>query len=193
MKIVLSVAVALLLMGCSDEKSQTAQKEITQSVQKVAAVVKTESKNIVKSVDVATEDSVKVVTKKAKEVSENINKTTQTALTETKKVIKKTAHSIDKAIEEPKKVPAPKVVAVPTVDGSAIFTKCSGCHGVHADKKALNKSAIIKGWSVAKLTAAINGYKDGSYGSSMKGVMKPQVSKLSDAEVHAVAEHISKL
>ncbi len=187
MKIVLSVAVALLLIGCNDEKSQTAQKEITQSVQKVAAVVKTESKKIVKSVDVATEDSVDVVKAKVKEVSKSVEITTQKAVKETKKVIKQTAKSIDKAMDEPKKVELPKI------DGSAIFTKCSGCHGVHADKKALNKSQIIKGWSVAKLTDAINGYKDGSYGSSMKGVMKPQVSKLSDAEVQAVAEHISKL
>nr|WP_275853488.1 c-type cytochrome [Sulfurimonas sp. SAG-AH-194-C20] len=79
------------------------------------------------------------------------------------------------------------------MDGGALFAKCSGCHGVNADKKALNKSQSIKGWSVAKLSDAINGYKDGSYGGSMKGVMKPQVSKLSDEEIKALSEYISKL
>ena len=80
-----------------------------------------------------------------------------------------------------------------SIDAKALFAKCSSCHGIDGDKKALNKSQSIKGWSVTKLTAAINGYKDGSYGGSMKGVMKPQINKLSDDEIKALSEYISKL
>jgi len=67
--------------------------------------------------------------------------------------------------------------------GKTLYTKCAGCHGVNAEKPALGKSQIIKGWSVAKITEALNGYKDGSYGGAMKGVMKGQASSLSDSDI----------
>ncbi len=160
MKIFLGLVVTLLFMGCSDQKSEEAQEEISQSIEQIAKVVKEESKNITKSVE-----------------------------KETKKVAQKTVVSIDKALEKPKKTIEEKV----SIDANALFAKCSSCHGVNGDKKALNKSQIIKGWSVTRLTDAINGYKDGSYGGSMKGVMKPQVNKLSNDEIKALSEHISKL
>ena len=76
---------------------------------------------------------------------------------------------------------------------AASFAACAGCHGQNGEKKALGKSAIIKGWDVAKTEAALKGYKDGSYGGAMKGVMKGQVARLSDADIKAIAEQISKL
>jgi len=78
-------------------------------------------------------------------------------------------------------------------DGAKIYNSCVACHGVNAEKKALGKSEIIKGWDVDKTVEALKGYKDGSYGGVMKGVMKGQVAKLSDADIKAVAEHISNL
>nr|WP_297439987.1 c-type cytochrome [Sulfurimonas sp.] len=81
----------------------------------------------------------------------------------------------------------------PSVDGALVFKKCVACHGANAEKKALNKSQVIQGWNTQKIIAALHGYKDGTYGGAMKGVMKSQVSNLSDDEITAVAEHISKL
>ncbi|RXJ89131.1 cytochrome C [Arcobacter sp. CECT 8983] len=78
-------------------------------------------------------------------------------------------------------------------DGAKIYNSCVGCHGANAEKQALGKSAVIKGWDVEKTIAALKGYKDGSYGGPMKGVMKGQVTRLSDTDIKAVAEHISKL
>ena len=179
MKIAVSVVLALLILGCSDEKRDSTQDEISKSVQNIAEVVKKESKNISKTVENATQDSVATVKKEVKEAS-------KTVLKETKKVAQKTLDTIDEALEEPKAKES-------TLDAQALFSKCSSCHGVNADKKALNKSQSIRAWSVDKLITAINGYKDGSYGGSMKGVMKAQVSKLSDDEVKALAEYISKL
>ena len=43
----------------------------------------------------------------------------------------------------------------------------------------------------AKIIAALNGYKDGSYGSAMKGVMKPIASGLSAEDEKAVAATIA--
>lgn len=78
-------------------------------------------------------------------------------------------------------------------DGAKIYNSCAGCHGANAEKAALGKSAVIKGWDVEKTVAALKGYKDGSYGGPMKGVMKGQVTRLSDADIKAVSEHISSL
>ena len=38
---------------------------------------------------------------------------------------------------------------------------------------------------------ALEGYKKGTYGGPMKGTMKAQVAPLSDADIKALAEHIS--
>jgi cytochrome c553 len=80
-----------------------------------------------------------------------------------------------------------------SANGKALFGKCAGCHGMDAGKKALGKSAIIKGWSASKVEKALNGYKDGSYGKTMKALMKGQVATLSKSDIKALAKHISSL
>ena len=77
--------------------------------------------------------------------------------------------------------------------GEAIFKKCISCHGDLAQKSALNKSKIIQDWEASKTIKALNGYKNGSYGGSMKGVMKSQVAQLSDEDIQAVAQYISDI
>ena len=79
-------------------------------------------------------------------------------------------------------------------DGAALFKKCAGCHGAKAEKHALGKSAVIAGWDKAKIVEALKGYKAGTrnvYG--MGAVMKGQVASLSDADIEALADYISKL
>ena len=77
-------------------------------------------------------------------------------------------------------------------DGAKLYGKCAGCHGADAEKPALGKSQIIAGWDSAKIEEALHGYKDGSYGGAMKGLMKGQIAALSDADIKALAEFISK-
>jgi len=71
------------------------------------------------------------------------------------------------------------------------FAPCAGCHGQNGEKAALGKSQIIKGWSVEKTIAALKGYKDGSYGGPMKGIMKGQVARLSDSDIEDLAKQIA--
>ena len=85
------------------------------------------------------------------------------------------------------------VVHKTRVDGAQIFKKCSSCHGQNAQNHALGKSHIIKGWAPSKIIDALHGYKAGTYGGSMKAVMKGQASSLNDSEIKAVAKYISKL
>ncbi len=72
------------------------------------------------------------------------------------------------------------------------YQKCVGCHGANGEKAALGKSKIIKDMSKADIVAAMNGYKDGSYGGAMKGLMKGQAASLSAADIEAIANQIGK-
>lgn len=84
------------------------------------------------------------------------------------------------------------MASVAFADGTAAYKKCAGCHGENGEKVALGKSKIINQMSKADIVAALNGYKDGSYGGPMKGVMKGQVATLSDADMQAIADMIGK-
>ena len=74
--------------------------------------------------------------------------------------------------------------------GADVYKKCAGCHGLTGEKKALGKSAVIKGWEATKTVAALKGYKAGTYGGAMKGLMKGQVTSLDDTQIEAVAKFI---
>jgi cytochrome c553 len=78
-------------------------------------------------------------------------------------------------------------------DGAQLYKKCMSCHGASAEKKALGKSAAIANWSVEQNVAALKGYKDGSYGGPMKGLMKGQVANYTDEEIQAVSEYVVSL
>jgi len=60
---------------------------------------------------------------------------------------------------------------------------CKGCHGAHFEKHALGKSKIVKDLTKEQVAKALVGYKHGTYGGVMKGVMKGQVARYSEAEL----------
>lgn len=76
---------------------------------------------------------------------------------------------------------------------AASIAACAACHGASFEKAALGKSQIVKGWDEAKISAALHGYKDGSYGGAMKGVMLGQVKNLSDADITDIAKQIAAM
>jgi len=87
-----------------------------------------------------------------------------------------------------------KVIALasllaPTLYGASTAA-CKGCHGANFEKKAMGKSKEVNKMSKADIVAALKGYKDGSYGAAMKGIMKGQVASLSDADMEAIAAEI---
>ena len=82
-----------------------------------------------------------------------------------------------------------KVVIAP--NATTLFQKCISCHGKNAEKKALNKSEIIKDWEASKIVTALKGYKDETYGGAMKALMKSQVANLSDEDIELLANHIA--
>jgi len=69
---------------------------------------------------------------------------------------------------------------------------CASCHGANFEKVAMGKSKIVSEMTHADIAAALKGYKAGTYGGPMKGLMKAQVGKYSEAELEAFAQTIGK-
>ena len=79
-------------------------------------------------------------------------------------------------------------------DGAALYAKCAGCHGADGKTKALGKSAPIAGVDAATIVEDLKGYKAGTLNKhGMGGVLKGQAAALSDDDMKALADHISKL
>ncbi|PHQ89453.1 MAG: cytochrome C [Sulfurimonas sp.] len=84
-------------------------------------------------------------------------------------------------------------LALATASIAAVNAKaCTSCHGADWSKKALGKSKDVSAMSHAEIADALKGYKAGTYGGPMKGLMKGQVAKYSDADLEAFAQTIGK-
>ncbi|WP_297486034.1 cytochrome C [Sulfurimonas sp.] len=84
-------------------------------------------------------------------------------------------------------------LAVSSVAMAAVNTAaCAACHGKNFEKHAMGKSKIVKNMTHAEIATALKGYKAGTFGGPMKGVMKGQVARYSDADLEAVAQTIGK-
>jgi cytochrome c-type protein NapB len=83
-------------------------------------------------------------------------------------------------------------VAVASTSAFAANTAaCKGCHGQNFEKKAMNVSKVVKDMSKEDIVTALKGYKAGTYGGNMKGVMAGQVKALDDAAIEAMASEIA--
>ena len=70
------------------------------------------------------------------------------------------------------------------VNATDVNTKgCVSCHGLSFEKSALNKSKIVADMNATSIEKSLVGYKVGTYGGSMKALMKGQVAKYSDEEL----------
>ncbi len=60
---------------------------------------------------------------------------------------------------------------------------CKSCHGIDYEKAALGKSKIVRDMTKSEVTAALIGYKNGTYGDAMKGVMTSNIKMYSNKEL----------
>jgi cytochrome c-type protein NapB len=74
-------------------------------------------------------------------------------------------------------------MTVITVYGKVELDSCKGCHGQNFEKKALGKSYIVSEMSQEDVTNALIGYKDKTYGRSMKGIMVGQIKDYTNKEL----------
>ncbi len=93
-----------------------------------------------------------------------------------------------------KRTPMQKPIAAMSTEkqyDAAKLKSCLACHGQDWSRPALGKSKIVRNMSRQNILRALKGYKKGTYGGPMKGVMKGQVSRYSDAELEMIANTIS--
>jgi len=74
-----------------------------------------------------------------------------------------------------------------------LFKTCAGCHGEKGEKNALGYSDKIQGWEPEKVKKALYGYREGTYGGLMTGVMKKQAENLTEEEIEILAKYIPTL
>ena len=132
---------------------------------------------------VAVEKATEAVKEKASDAVEAAKKSAESAIDSAKAAVATATTAAKKA-----------VAAATGSDGKALFAKCAGCHGADGKTAALGKSAVIAGQSASDLETKIAGYKAGTLNiAGMGALMKGQVASFSDADIKAVASHISGL
>ncbi|CAA6816153.1 MAG: Nitrate reductase cytochrome c550-type subunit [uncultured Sulfurovum sp.] len=68
---------------------------------------------------------------------------------------------------------------------------CKGCHGQDWKKPAM-RGKVLKNMSKAEIIHALKGYKNGTYGGEMKGLMVEQVVNLSFDDIEEIATLIKQ-
>ncbi len=187
-KTMISIAtVSLLFLGCSDNTKEEVKETTNKAIDSVANTtesVKEEATNIAQKVSDKTTEVVQEVTKKTEPIVEEVT-------TKVKTVAKEVTTSVVEVKEDIKE--KIHTATAPSIDGKALFKVCGSCHGQNGEKKALNASKVIQGWDKEKVEIALKGYKNGTYGGAMKGVMLGQVKNLDDDKISALASYIATL
>ncbi len=75
------------------------------------------------------------------------------------------------------------VIHTEPIKSSIDLTSCKGCHGVDFEKASLGSSKIVRDMTKEEVVEALLGYKNGTYGGSMKGVMIEKVKNYTDEEL----------
>jgi len=197
-----SVVAVLIFSGCTEDSKKTEKVEntnvpvtTTSQSNKNIEIIKEKSNEIlnsskeiakaVKDETLKAVDNSKEITKdvvaKAKEVSVDMAKEAKTI---TNNVAKNISNSIDNVIE---------TKSDSDDNAKTLFLKCSGCHGQKGELHALGKSQMINEWDEAKIESALLGYKNGTYGGNMKGIMIAQVMQLSESDIKSLSKYISKM
>ncbi len=215
-RVVLSLAVAAMLAvtGCGEDTkkaageaankvTETANKAVEATKEGAAKAAEATKEAANKAVEATKEAAAKgaeaaketaaAATQKAKETAQ---KAVEAAKEGAKEIAKKAEETATKAKEAAAAAAdkAKEAVSGGNEKGKAVYAKCVSCHGANAEKQALGKSEVIKGWDAAKVEEALNGYKAGTRNVHGMGMlMKGQVSSLSDEDIKAVAAYISSL
>ena len=214
----LAVTAALLVAGCSQETKEHAKAAAESAAKDTAAAVQTAKE---KTAEVLAEaktkaaeamDQAKQTAAEAVEkAKESASKMTEAAKAKTDETVEKAKESAAKMGEAAKEKAAEAAAAVeekaaevkksmeaetaaPSADGAALYAKCAGCHGADGKMKALGKSPAIAGEPADEVAQKLKAYKEGKLNAyGMGGVMQGQAAPLSDSDIAALAEYISKM
>ena len=204
------VFITLVLTGCGEEKQQakeevkvekevrnTNAKKEKDNMQKMAVEVSNSSKKIMTTISSASKEIVAEVSKTSKEIgkiSEDIVSKTKKSLNKQTNTVIKKASSVSTEIKSKLNniINSKQIKEDKILKAKFLYATCISCHGQNGEKKALGKSNVIKGLKKDVILHALKGYKNGTYGGVMKGIMTAQVSSKSNKELEILSEYISK-
>jgi cytochrome c553 len=193
-----AIAAALMLSACSEQTKEDV-KQAAQSVAKDTATqvetVKAKSSEAMEEAKRQASEALESAKERAREGKEAVQaKSSEAAAAVEKKAGELKERLAPAQAEAPHSAsPAAQTVA-PVKDGKALYGKCAGCHGVDGKTKALGKAPVIAGQKAEVLKKLLEEYKAGernAYG--MGTLMQGQVAGLSESELAALADYISKL
>lgn len=198
---VLSLVAASLLFTACGEKTKEAANDaataVTEAVKEDTSSVVDAAKQVATDAAEATKAKAAEIAAAAKVEAQKVADAAAAKATELKEAAAKKATDAAAALKEraaAATVAATEAVTPENAAGKAAYAKCAGCHGADGKTKALGKSEVIAGQSVAALAEAINGYKAGTRNVSGMGIlMKGQVASMDEATITAVSEYISGL
>ena len=95
---------------------------------------------------------------------------------------------------QPASAPAQSAPRAVSSTGEGLYRSCIPCHGQDGRTVALGRGEAIAGWEEAKLIEVLTGYRNGTLNRhGMGGMMSSQTTRLSDADIAALAEYINGL
>ncbi len=203
------VFITLILTGCGEEKQKveevkvkeeikhTESKKEKDNIQKMAVEVSNSSKQIMTTISSASKEVVAEVSKTSKEIgklSEDIVSKTRKSLNEQTNTVMKKASNVSGEIKSKINniINAKQIKEEKILKAQLLYKTCISCHGQNGEKKAIGKSNVIKGLKKEVVLHALKGYKNGTYGGVMKGIMTAQVSNKSNEELELLSDYISK-
>ncbi len=167
--------------------ASSVKEEAKSSVSEAVSSVASSQEGVVESVK-------KSVTQKVEEVKEEAGKKVEEVKAAAAAALPGAAGTAEEGAKEQAKEEAKEAVKKSSLDGAKLYAKCASCHGPKGDRKALGKSAPIAGMPKDEVLKKLKEYKEGKlnlYG--MGPLMKGQVGSMSDEELEALADYISKL
>jgi cytochrome c len=85
--------------------------------------------------------------------------------------------------------------AAAALDGKALYSEktCNACHGPQGNKALMPDYPRIAGQNKAYIVKQMQDIKSGARANGNSAAMKGVMHLVSDAEIEAIAEHVSKL
>jgi cytochrome c553 len=171
------------------EKAKQAAAEAVEKAKEGAVKVKEEASEAASQAMEKAKEGTAAAMEKAKEMTTQAQEAAKAKTAEVATAVQEKAAEVGQKVSggtESKSDNAAK--------GEALFAKCAGCHGAKGQMKALGKSPVIAGEAADAIIEKLKAYKAGTRNAyGMGGVMQGQVAGLSDEDIRALAEYISKL
>lgn len=186
-------AVAVLFTACGEE-TKKAVEEINKT--KVAEAVKKDTVSAFEDAKIKMAEAAAAAKVAAAKMAEEAQVEAERIAAEASakaEELKAAAEVEAIELKEAAEAKATEAMAAITPTAPAAYDKCKGCHGKNGKTVALGKSAVIGGQSKEAIIASMNAYKAGTKNEvGMGALMKGQAASLSDEDIEAVAEYLSK-